>query len=341
MGEGLIREGADFALDGREEPGDVGLGQGVLPGARPVLDLDNQDGVNGGLAFVLAVRPPPGREVGPRLGGGPEHREIRGLGLARVVQRDGLFEQARRPHVFHVYIDGPVDPIGARDHRCKALGSSRDACDEGDGREPVFLGPLDKLLHDGVGLRPVLRLHHPPVRLVQEQVEAARPPGYRVRHGLPEREVPLVTARRGEGRSLPELLGVQEVHGPRREGFLIERGVHDDEVLGLQPRRAPQHLLPSLLIQLGLICDPQERGLRVRGVVLVSLDQPLDSGRRHDGFPGARGGREGHCLLLIVTLGVAASPPQVADKLLDGIGLKVFEDEVHRGRAVWIRKFWR
>ena len=85
-----------------------------------------------------------------------------------------------------------------------------------------------------------------------------------------------------------------------REPRLVEIGVDRDETLLVERcwRRVGEELAPRLLVQVGLVGDPEKRCLRVATVRLIAFEDPLEQRVRNDRLPGAGGCSEDQRLLV-------------------------------------------
>ena len=176
-------------LDGGDHIVQVGV-RNSGPTARQ--HLNDKDRVDQGVVLLIGVLIPMGAFLAPLVRGGLQDGHVIGfLRVVRVGDHDAVFQQAGGSHLVGRH-DALVQRGGGVAHKLvKPGGGGADPDDQRHRGKPQVGGALQKALHDGGGLACLLALH-PPVGLIDDEIEPVGLLSGRVLQGLPYGILPLV-----------------------------------------------------------------------------------------------------------------------------------------------------
>lgn len=255
-----------------------------------------------------------------------QQRVIAGLCLLRVKDADLVLNQPglanflacdgdgieRTPCAVH----GVVEPLrggtDAQHHRSSRELSVRGACDQ-----PGCDGLVAALLGRGS-----------PVRFVDDQQEVRASGGHRVSDGLPQAELLALALLVALG-TLSQLLDVDEIEPVRVEGWLVEVLVHRHELARKYCVSRGSDLPASLLVQTGVIGNPQDGEIGVGFCVSVPEPHAFEDGGCDHRLAGAGRCGQRHRRELLVLVPSLCGLTQGDNTTFDGIDLVSGQLQVH------------
>ena len=249
-----------------------------------IQNLDNHDWVDIGIVLLKAVLRPVLPLLFPVISGCLENRHIIVYGVfLRIGDDNPIFQKARCPHFIRCN-DGFVN-CGRRtfNQRIKTLCRSRHTNDNWHRRNLVCIAAFDKFLHDGRSLTGIASLHAT-MRFINDEIESITLMTHGIRQGLPNSISTAITIFR-QLRGCGELLCVQEIDVTVLKHLFVE-GIFADCNALAQANFVSLgvNLQLRLLIQLWRIRQPDNNGVRLLCVVLVSKENAFNQRGHNDGL---------------------------------------------------------
>ena len=228
----------------------------------------------------------------PVIGSSLQHGHILASGgILRIGDNDSVLQQARGPNI----VGGHDDLLDGRfcpGHQIiEALRRSSHAKHDRNRSQTVFPTALEELLHDGGGLCSGAALHTT-VGLINDEVQAVILLVHRVLQRFPDGECASVALLR-QVTALAQLLCIQKIDMPIVQHLLVKGFIGDSHAL-IEPNliRLQVNLTAGLLVELRRIREPDEDGIRLVGILLITEIDGFNQRRQNDGLTRAGGSGE-------------------------------------------------
>ena len=259
------------------------------------------------------------------------------------MDQDAVFQQAGLAHLLsrHGHLAPGHGVLGIRHQIQESFGRGRHPNHHRHHDQANLGVTQQEALHQGLRSLRTLARSHAAVRLVDHHIKAVGNRPRRVGQRFPDQMLPSV-ATVGQRLIDRQLLRVDEIDAPAIQPGRVEMRINGDELIN------PVHLVRlaldlelGLLVELGHVRHPQDDGIGLRrpiqrpGQLVIGLIQNrLEQRRHHDGLAAARGGREGHDLLVIRRHALAGAHQGIA-QFAQRVFLKIEQRDLH-ARAPWV-----